>query len=391
MSKNISIISLCVSVFLMMLGVGMIVALLPQRIMTLTGSVSSVGYLASVFAIPYVLLQIPYGHWADKMGCKLFLTLGYIFCSLTGILYYYAGSAHLVLLGRFFQGAGEAPVWALAPALLSLQYPKSKGKVMGLYNAAIHLGLTLGPILGILVSSIWDENEPFLFYAMVCFGGGMIVHIFVESPHSKNTKRTQHVSYNHILTLVTNQNTVVILFGILLYGAGYGTFLTVIPAFLITVKGIGQALTGIFFALVYIALGLSQLITGTLSDKIGRNAFMIYGLLMTAVSLALLPGCTHVWLFFVLFLASLGFGGFSLSAMASLNESVSDSFKGTISGTYYLFWGAGYFLGPLSMGKFSEIAGFSASFYVFSCLIFAEVLFIMASVKRQRMSSVATM
>jgi len=40
-------IGLNLSVFMMMLGVGMIMALLPKRIIVLTGSGATVGYLAS--------------------------------------------------------------------------------------------------------------------------------------------------------------------------------------------------------------------------------------------------------------------------------------------------------------------------------------------------------
>ena len=60
MAINKSVIAINLSVFLLMVGVGLIVALLPQRIMNLSASVSDVGILASAYAIPSVLLQIPF-------------------------------------------------------------------------------------------------------------------------------------------------------------------------------------------------------------------------------------------------------------------------------------------------------------------------------------------
>ena len=133
--------------------------------------------------------------------------------------------------------------------------------------------------------------------------------------------------------------------------------------------------------LFYIAISVSQLCTGPLSDKMGRKSFMIYGLSMTAISLALFPGSQQPWISILLFLASLGFGGFSLSSMAMLNESVSDSLKGTISGAYYLFWGLGYFSGPLIISKISELIGFRASFSLFSGLLIVETILLAATVK----------
>ncbi len=85
MKNNRTLISLNLSVFMMMLGVGMIMALLPQRIIVLTGSGKTVGYLASAFAISYILLQVPIGNLSDRYGFKFFLFLGYLICFITGV------------------------------------------------------------------------------------------------------------------------------------------------------------------------------------------------------------------------------------------------------------------------------------------------------------------
>ncbi len=49
--KDKTLWGLNLAVFLMMAGVGMIVALLPQRIIELGGSGDGVGYLGSTFAV----------------------------------------------------------------------------------------------------------------------------------------------------------------------------------------------------------------------------------------------------------------------------------------------------------------------------------------------------
>jgi MFS family permease len=60
--------------------------------------------------------------------------------------------------------------------------------------------------------------------------------------------------------------------------------------------------------------------------------------------------------------------------MASLNEAVPDSLKGTASGAYYLFWGLGYFLGPLIAGQLGDTIGFSIGFYMLSGLLGVEAI-----------------
>ena len=373
MKNNKTLISLNLSVFMMMLGVGMIMALLPQRIIVLTGSGVTVGYLASAFAISYILLQVPIGNLSDRYGFKFFLFLGYLICFMTGVLYYFSNHVNLYFLGRLFQGMGEAPIWALAPALLSIKYPASKGKAIGIYNASIHIGLTIGPLLGILFSNYLTGNKPFLFYAGVCLLGALILWFGVEKVHNNEIQEKQTIHFRNIVELVATRNSLVALIGITLYGAGYGIFLTTIPSFLILNKNYNQTFVGIFFFLFYIAISIAQIVTGVLSDKMGRKIFMIGGLLTASLGIAIFSELNQPLISVALTIASLGLGVFYLSSMAFLNEMVPNSLKGTISGAYYLFWGIGFFFGPIIIGQMTQ-SGSSLGYQLFSAFLLIEAL-----------------
>ena len=405
MKNKKTFIGLNLSVFMMMLGVGMIMALLPKRIIVLTGSGATVGYLASAFAISYIFLQVPIGNLSDRYGFKFFLFLGYLICFVTGIMYYFSNhanlyflgrvfqgmgeapiwalapallsikypNANLYFLGRVFQGMGEAPIWALAPALLSIKYPNSKGKVIGIYNASIHIGLTIGPLLGILLSNYLIGNKPFLFYAGVCLIGALILLFSVEKVNHDEFQEKQTIHFRNIIELVTTRNSLAALFGITLYGAGYGILLTTIPSFLIINKNFNQTFVGIFFSLFYIAISISQIITGVLSDKMGRKIFMIAGLLTASFGIAIFSELNQPLISIVLTIASLGLGVFYLSSMAFLNEVVPNSLKGTISGAYYLFWGIGFFFGPIIIAQITK-SGSSLGYQFFSAFLLIEAL-----------------
>lgn len=66
-----------------------------------------------------------------------------------------------------------------------------------------------------------------------------------------------------------------------------------------------------------------------------------------------------------------------MSLMAFLNETVSDSLKGTISGAYYLFWGIGFFFGPVIVGKLGEVSHNNIGFYVFALALLIEAVVMM--------------
>lgn len=387
MTKYRSLISINLSVFLIMLGVGMIVALLPQKVMALSGSVSTVGLLASAFAVTYVLAQAPIGHLSDKIGFKKLLIAGYVLCSLTGLLYLFAGTAAHILAGRFLQGLGEAPLWALAPALLSLQYANNKGKAIGFYNASLHLGLCLGPLLGmLLVRTAGQINSAFLFFAVVSFAGGLLVFFFVDEPHTENN--IERFKLNKMLLLLSNRRIFFVLSGITLYGAAYGLAITIIPAFLLTSKGFNQAMVSLLFTIFYVAISLSQLVAGPFSDRKGRRGAMVWGIFFAAAGLFVFSSFNHPLLYLFIAMTSFGLGMFSVASMAYLNESVSVTLKGTISGTYYLFWGLGYFLGPLAAGFTGETFGLTISFYILAGLFSVEaVLLMLVFMKKQEIIS----
>lgn len=379
MANHRSIIALNLSVFLFMFGVGMIVPLLPQKIITLTGSLKTVGYLASAFAISFVLLQLPIGRLSDRFGFRRFLLAGYLTCSASGVLYCFSNTQEMIFFGRMLQGIGEAPLWALAPALLSILYPGSKGKVIGLYNAAIHLGLTLGSVAGILVSTSWVKNKPFLLFALSGLLGGFLILVAVKDPDQTASNLEAPMDTGEFKKLLTDPGTITVFSGIILYGAGYGIFLTVLPGFLIQDKGFSQTGVGWFFMLFYIAISLSQVITGPLSDRHGRRKTMIFGLLGIFMGLGMFPGRQGWEIYPWLFLASFGLGVFCVSALAWLNDAVGDSLKGTVSGAFYLLWGIGFFSGPLllaSPGKcFNGLTGFHllAMLYFFQAVLLSLI------------------
>jgi len=172
------------------------------------------------------------------------------------------------------------------------------------------------------------------------------------------------------------------LIGITLYGSGYGIFLTVIPAFLINYKDFSPTQVGLFFSLFYMAISLSQIVTGSMSDKFGRKIFMLVGLVIASLGVYTFQYFSQALIIsIVLTLASLGLGIFYISSMAFLNDNVLDSLKGTISGAYYLFWGIGMFFGPILVGKLINISS-SLGFITYAMLLAAvAVLMLVNNVK----------
>lgn len=372
-----------ISTFLMMLGVGLIVALLPRQLIDLSGSDSSIGWLAAAFAASFVLLQVPVGSLADRLGFRVFLTLGYGLAGLTGLVYYWAPNTLGLFLGRFLQGIAEIPIWALAPAILAIHHPSRSGRAIGMYNASMHLGLTLGPLIGLLLEKFLPGNAAFLFYTAVCLVGAIAVGRYVEEPNHATPTVPQSQSQQGKCGK-GDRRLAVVLTGVFLYGAGYGVYLTGIPAYLILEKGFSQSGISLYFTLSYLGISLSQVLAGRLSDAYGRSLFMITGLLAAGICLAAFPNATPAWTMILLAIGSLGLGVFNVASLAYINRQAPDHKQGTSSGFYFLAWGLGYFIGPLGVGYLNHAWNVQGGFLTLAVLIVVNALPLAAMKGRSR-------
>lgn len=363
--------ALCIAAFVQMLGVGLIVSLLPERVIRLSGSMEHVGFIASFFAVPFVALQIPAGRLSDRYGCKLFLASGYMLAGITGLLYFNARSVLEILTGRALQGIAEVPVWALAPALLSMLFPDSRGEAIGRYNASFHLGLMAGSLVPVLVPSLRFENAAFLLYSVAGFLSAAIILFFVHPPENSLSSKgdSSSAGFRGVLSAISRIRRPELYAGICLYGGGYGVFLTVIPGLLLKEKNFGQSGVSLFFALFYIAVSISQNIAGRLSDKNGRDVAMIAGLTLAAAGMALFPPLYGTTVFLSLFAAACGLGVFCVAALALLGDSAPSTMKGTVSAIFYVFWGVGFFLLPPLLAYMGKIVGYYVTFFIFSAVI----------------------
>jgi MFS family permease len=280
----------------------------------------------------------------------------------------------LIFCGRILQGIGEAPILSLAPALLSLRYPEHKGKAIGVYNASIYLGMTVGPFLRVVVFKAWSDNQIFLFYTILCAIGAIIIACSMKNKLKNQDVVTETITIKSLLALTRNPQILAVLSGIALYGAGFGIFMTIIPAFLILVKGYSQSYINIFFSLFYIAISMAQIVISCLSDRLGRQVFMVVGMLAAAGGLAISSYFDHFALTAALCFSSFGLGTYYLASMAFLNEKVSNANKGAITGIYYLFWGIGMFWGPLILNSYIEENSYSLGFDIFSEILAVQAI-----------------
>lgn len=352
---------LCLAVFCLMTGMGMAGAALPAKFLAVGGDVRSAGGLAAAFALAYIVCQYPAGRLADAFGATYVVAAGFALTAVSALVCREAGTASLIYLSRFLQGAGEAPVWACAPVLLAAMYPHMRGRVIGMYNAAFHCGMMLGPALAAGLSG-FGAVDPFLLFAGLGFAGCVLVLVSgAAAPSTRPSDAGQAASRPEPVLEDDEASTgnasallsrlAPALLGLPVFGASYGLLTSCVPLSLAATRGFGERELGVFFFVAFAALTLAQLAAGRLSDRFGRRGFMGLGLALMAVGLWMVAGEAELsggGLFAGAGILGAGLGGFGAPSMALLQESCASRLRGRAAGFYYAVWGLGYFAGPLA-------------------------------------------
>ncbi|MGE4291186.1 MAG: MFS transporter [Desulfovibrio sp.] len=359
MSRHLPLAGLCLAVFLAMTGMGMAGVALPEQYLRVAGSPRAAGWLASAFAFSYMACQYPAGCLADRFGYRAVLTSGFLLMSASAVLYAMAQSPEALYVGRFLQGAGEAPVWASAPALLGSLYPRTRGLVIGGYNAAFHVGMMLGPLLAALPFAVLPfaaaNNGAFAGFAVLSGAAALLSCLCIgRASQTRLCSGGIHAPRQQMGTLFRRiwPTTCALPFS----GAAYGLLTSSLPVHLVAGAGFDRGQLARFLFATFLGLSLAQFGVGRLSDRFGRAPFQAAGLLATAGGFLALPHSVAIPAFCSAMLFGAGLGGFAVASMALVNEQAPQGGQATASGYAYLIWGGGYFAGP----QLANLAGLDA-------------------------------
>jgi len=126
------------------------------------------GWIATAYLLSSATFLVPFGRIADIYGRKKIFTCGIVVLALSSFLSGMANSATMLISCRVFQGVGGAMLAGTAVALLATVFPaKERGKALGINVAATYLGLSLGPVLGGILTHHLGWRSIFFLSALL--------------------------------------------------------------------------------------------------------------------------------------------------------------------------------------------------------------------------------
>ena len=106
-------------------------------------------WIATSYILAAAVFLVPFGRLADIYGRKRMFIIGMITYTLASLLIGLSTSAQIVIAFRVLQGIGGAMMFGTGIAILTSVFPPhERGKALGINTAAVYLGLSLGPVIG---------------------------------------------------------------------------------------------------------------------------------------------------------------------------------------------------------------------------------------------------
>jgi DHA1 family tetracycline resistance protein-like MFS transporter len=369
-----------ITVFLDMLGVGIIIPVLPALFMSPDSSLLPTGVSHHERSILYGLLTAIYplmqffgapilGALSDRHGRKPLLQLS-LWGTLAGYLLF--GLAlhfeHLPLLffSRALPGFTGGNISIVMSALSDIATPENRTKYFGLIGMAFGLGFILGPAMGGVLADNsllpwFDHATPFWFTAALT-----LLNIILVKRNFPETNTNRRAAALTLLAGVSNlrkafgsENLRQIFLVSLLLSLGFSFYTQFFSVYLLQQFGVTEKNIGIIFGWVGIWLAFTQGFTARKMALYAQPTQILRWttlLLALAIWTTLLP--TQLWMMFLInpFIATFqGLTAPNLTTVVSIQAKPEE--QGEIMGINQSMVSVGQFLPALIAGYLNSVNG----------------------------------
>ena len=352
----------------------------PRIVKELQISPKDIGLLITVFTFPGILLIPVMGIIADLFGRKKVLVPALILFAVAGVLCLFVNDFKVLLVLRFFQGIGVAPLSSLNVTVIGDLYTgKKRTAAMGYNQSVFSVGAaglsTVGGALG------WQY--PF-FLPLMAIPVGLLVMFFLKSPtpEVKNVKRFKEYIWGVTETIKKGQIIAIYSVTIVIFIIVAGSYATYFPLLMGITFNAPPLIIGIVMSSVYIASALSSSQMGKIIQRFPEKAVIRASFLLYALALVIVPFMHNTWLLFIPALLLGVAVGISLPTIQTLLGSLSSNENRAIIMSFYgTALRLGQTLGPPLLGVVFAIFGINAAFYASSCLALAAFGLIFVMIK----------
>jgi DHA1 family tetracycline resistance protein-like MFS transporter len=190
------IVVIFITIFIDMLGFGIIIPILPVFTKELGAANYQVGLIAMSYAVMNFLFAPFWGSLSDSFGRRPIILWSVLITGLAYLLFSQTTNLWLLLLSRILAGIGSANLSVAQAYIADITTPEERAKSMGMIGAAFGLGFIIGPTVGGYLKSISGFGQmDWVGYAAASLSLMNLILAYFMLPESLKEKKP-HVRFN---------------------------------------------------------------------------------------------------------------------------------------------------------------------------------------------------
>ncbi len=348
-----------------------------------------------VFGITKALTNYLAGRFSDAVGRKTVLVAGWLLATPVPFLLMWAPTWGWVLFANVLLGVSQGLTWSTTVIMkIDLAGPERRGIAMGLNEFAGYIAVALSALAtGHVAAAYGLRPQPFYLGVGFAVVGLGLSAFLVRETHG----HARHEARNHAREEATPSQRQVFLrtsftdrelssasqaglVNNLNDGMAWGLFPLFFAAASMSLRQIG------WLAAIYPGVwGAGQLVTGALSDRIGRKWLIASGMWVQAVGIAAVGVSTRF--------AGFAVGGVLLGAgtamvyptlLAAIGDVAHPTWRASSVGVYRLWRDLGYAIGALLAGVTADALGVPAAIWLVAAVTFASGLVVATRMRETR-------
>ncbi|HNT47168.1 MAG TPA: MFS transporter [Bacteroidales bacterium] len=353
----------------------MIYSVMPLFLLSIGASKTSISLIEGIAESTASLIKAFSGYWSDKIGKnKPFMIFGYGITALITPLYALVRLPVQVLLLRFVERTGKGLRAAPRDSLISASVSKEEtGKNFGFHKAMDNSGAIIGPLVAFLLLSLFPLNYSniFLIATIPAILGVITIAIFIKEAKTAKNENQFKFHFNQL-----PKKFYFFLFIVFIFTLGNSADA------LLLVKTAETGINKSYVPFVYMIFNTVSVILsvplGKISDKIGRELFIILGFLIYSIVYFFFGRFNSLNVFLFLFVL---YGLYSAlvdgTQKSLISDIVSEDVKGTGFGLYHAVLGITLLPASLIAGLLYDHVNSNAPFYFGSLMaLIASLLMI---------------
>ena len=372
-----------ITVFIDLLGFGIIIPLLPFYAESFGASAFTIGLLGTSFSLMQFVFSPLWGRWSDKIGRKPIILVGLMGSCLSYLGLALSTSLAFLFVARIVGGIAGAHIATAQAYIADITTAENRAKGMGMVGAAFGLGFIFGPAIGGVLTR-FGPSTPMWCASALCFANFVAAWFWLPESRrvgaaTKNLGRLE--AFRHA---AKNPTLLLLLALFFLVTLAFSGFEATFAIFSEAKFGFTASTIGFVFAFIGVVLALVQgVLVGKVVKKLGERRLIPLAIFAIALGIGMVPFAWSVpALLAALAVLALGMG-FNNPSLTSMVSQLSDpDDQGGILGLASSLSSLGRVVGPAWGGYIYDAYGMTTPYVSAAVLMLIAFALSVAGLRR---------